>query len=184
MSDFTAPTSAAMPEWIVPWWLILVQGIATLGLGLFLIFSPGLTVLIIVTFLGWWWLVSGIFELGSLFVDRTAWGWKLASGLLSLLAGAYIIGAPLMGTAIVVGVATLMIGINGMVIGVIDIVKAFQGAGWGKGALGVLSLVLGAIIAFNFTSFMVALPWLWGIFAIAGGIAAIVHSFQVRKAAV
>ena len=123
----------------------------------------------------------GLFELGSLFVDRTAWGWKLFSGIISVIAGGYIIAAPLLGAAVVVGIATLILGINGMIIGVVDIVKAFQGAGWGKGALGVLSFVIGAVIAFNFTSFMLALPWVWGLFMAIFGIAAIVMAFQIKK---
>jgi uncharacterized membrane protein HdeD (DUF308 family) len=164
-----------------PWWLTLIQGIAALVVGLLLIFQTLPTTVVLVLFFGWWWLISGIFELGSLFVDRTAWGWRVFTGLLSIIAGLYIIGSPYLGTVIVVGVSTLLLGINGMIIGVVDIVKAFQGAGWGKGALGVLSLVIGAVIAFNFTSFMAALPWVWGIFAVAGGIAAIVYAFQVRK---
>jgi uncharacterized membrane protein HdeD (DUF308 family) len=181
MSDATAPANVTSGT-IMPWWLTLIQGIAAVIIGGLLIFQPLTTTVILVLFFGWWWLISGIFELGSLFVDRTAWGWRLFTGLLSVFAGIYIIGAPLMGAAVVVGVATLMLGINGMVIGIVDIIKAFQGAGWGKGALGVLSLVIGAAIAFNFTSFMLALPWVWGVFAVAGGFAAIALAFQMRKA--
>ena len=109
-------------------------------------------------------------------------GWRVFTGLLSILAGGYVIAAPLLGVVIVVGVATLLLGINGMIIGVVDIVKAFQGAGWGKGLLGLLSLVLGAYIAFNASTFMLVLPWVWGLFAIVFGVAAIVMSFQSRKA--
>jgi uncharacterized membrane protein HdeD (DUF308 family) len=186
MADAASPTPAPMDAAVttgrlMPWWLVLIQGIAALIVGVLLMTQPITTTIALVYFFGWWWLISGIFELGSLFVDRTAWGWKLFSGLLSVIAGAYIIGAPLIGAVVVVGAATLLLGINGMIIGVVDIVKAFQGAGWGKGALGVLSLVIGAVIAFNFTSFMAALPWVWGLFAIVGGIAAIVMSFQLRK---
>jgi len=180
MADATANVVVAKGQ-LVPWWLPLVQGIAAVVIGLLLIFMPAKTTVVLVLFLGWWWLISGIFEIGSIFVDRTAWGWRLFTGLLSVLAGAYIIGAPLVGAAVVVGIATLMLGINGMIIGIADIIKATQGAGWGKGVLGVLSFIFGAVIAFNFTSFMLALPWIWGIFAVAGGIAAIVMAFQLRK---
>jgi uncharacterized membrane protein HdeD (DUF308 family) len=185
MSDATASGPGSMTVvtqgQLVPWWLVLIQGIAALVIGILLMVNPATTTIALVYFFGWWWLISGLFELGSLFVDRTAWGWKLFTGLLSIFAGGYIIAAPLIGAAVVVGVATLMLGINGMIIGVVDIVKAFQGAGWGKGALGVLSLVIGAVIAFNFTSFMLALPWVWGLFAIIGGIAAIAMAFQLKK---
>ena len=164
-----------------PWWVTLIQGLAAVVIGGLLMFQTAPTTVVLVLFIGWWWLISGLFELGSLFVDRTAWGWKLFSGIISVIAGGYIIAAPLLGAAVVVGIATLILGINGMIIGVVDIVKAFQGAGWGKGALGVLSFVIGAVIAFNFTSFMLALPWVWGLFMAIFGIAAIVMAFQIKK---
>jgi uncharacterized membrane protein HdeD (DUF308 family) len=180
MSDSTMSAAAGQGR-LMPWWLVLIQGIVAVVVGLFLIFQTVPTTILLVTFFGWWWLISGIFEIGSLFVDRTAWGWRLFTGVLSVLAGIYIIGAPLVGTVVVVGVATLLIGINGMIIGVVDIIKAAQGAGWGKGVLGVLSLIIGAVIAFNFTSFMSALPWVWGVFAVLGGVSAVAISWQLHQ---
>ena len=179
MTNATAPAAVRSGY---PWWVVLLQGIAALVIGGLLMVQTVTTTVVLILFFGWWWLISGIFELGSIFVDRTAWGWRLFTGLLSVIAGVYIIGSPLLGTAVVVGVATLLLGINGMIIGVVDIIKAFQGAGWGKGLLGALSFVVGAYIAFNFEKFMLVLPWVWGLFAAAFGIAAIIMSFQIKKA--
>ncbi len=182
----TAPPAAPQPaaaESYYPWWLLLVQGIAALIIGGFLLAYPAKTTVTLVYFLGWWWLITGIFELVSLIWNREAWGWKIFSGILGIVAGGYIIGAPLIGSAIVLGTVTLLLGINGMIIGVVDIVKAFQGAGWGKGILGALSFIFGAIIAFNFARYAAVMPWVWGILAIGFGIAAIFMSFKVRKMA-
>jgi uncharacterized membrane protein HdeD (DUF308 family) len=178
MADAAAPVAG---KFVYPWWAVLIQGIAAVVVGGLLMLQPAATTVILILFFGWWWLISGIFELASIFVDRTAWGWRLFTGLLSIFAGIYIIASPLLGTVIVVGVATLILGINGMIIGVVDIIKAFQGAGWGKGLLGVLSLVVGAYIAFNVSTFMLILPWVWGLFAAIFGIGAIITSFQIRK---
>ena len=180
MTDVSAPQAVSAP--LFPWWVTLIQGLAAAIIGVLLIISPVTTTVALVYFIGWWWLISGIFELGSLFVDRTAWGWRVFTGILSIFAGGYIIAAPLIGAVVVVGIATLLLGINGMIIGVVDLIKAFQGAGWGKGLLGLFSLVIGAIIAFNFTSFMLALPWVWGVFALVFGVAAIFMAFRQRKA--
>jgi uncharacterized membrane protein HdeD (DUF308 family) len=166
---------------LIPWWVVLIQGTAALVIGVLLVVSPAAATLTLVYFIGWWWLISGIFELGSIVADRTAWGWRVFSGILSILVGGYIVAAPLIGTVVVVGMTTVLLGISGMVIGALDVVKAFQGAGWGKGVIGILSFVLGAVIAFNWTEYMFALPWVWGVFAIAGGIASIVMSFSLRK---
>jgi uncharacterized membrane protein HdeD (DUF308 family) len=180
----TAPAPAPEPTGTsgFPWWLVLLQGIAALVVGGMLVMKPGITTVVLVQFFGWYWLFAGVFQLLSLFADRTQWGWRVASGLLSIFAGAYIIGSPLMGAAILLGVATLMLGINGVLIGISDLVKATHGGGWGIGILGVLSIIIGGAIALNFPRFMLALPWVWGLFAIVGGIAAIAGSFQIRKA--
>jgi uncharacterized membrane protein HdeD (DUF308 family) len=173
---------APKPGIVLPWWVLLLQGIAATVIGILLVTKTGVTTVTLVYFIGWWWLVGGVFELASLFMDRTAWGWKLFSGLLSLFAGAYVIASPLLGAAVIVGTATLLLGINGIIIGVADIVRSFQGAGWGKGVLGLLSAGLGAVIAFNFVSFAPTLPWLWGVFAIVFGIMGIVGAFAAKKA--
>jgi uncharacterized membrane protein HdeD (DUF308 family) len=179
----SGPRSLGAAETAYPWWAVLIQGIAALVIGLMLIASPARTTVALVYFIGWYWIVSGIFDLISLFWSRAMWGWKVFSGILGIVAGGYIVAAPLIGAAIVVGTVTLFLGINGMVIGVVDIVKAFQGAGWGKGLLGVFSLIIGAVIAFNFTTFALAMPWVWGVLGIGFGIAAIVMSFRLRKIA-
>jgi uncharacterized membrane protein HdeD (DUF308 family) len=184
MTDtMTAPAAPqpAAAEAVYPWWLVLIQGIAALVIGVLLLAYPVKTTVALIYVIGWWWLITGIFDLISLIWSREMWGWKVFTGLLGIIAGAYIIEHVLVGTAIVLGTVTLLLGINGMIIGVIDIVKAFQGAGWGKGILGVLSLILGAVIAFRFAEFAKVLPWVWGILGIVFGIAAIVMSFQVRK---
>ncbi len=185
MTDTIAPPAAApQPDEAIrayPWWAILLQGIAAVLLGIALWVYPGKTSVLVVTFIGWWWLIGGIFELISLFWDRRLWGWKVFSAILGIVAGGYIIAAPIIGTAVVAGTIALLIGINGMIIGVADIVKAFQGAGWGKFFLGLLSLVLGGVIAFNFTRFALTLPWVFAILGVGFGIAAIVTSFQVKK---
>jgi len=180
----TAPAPSGKPAMMpgFPWWLVLIQGIVALVVGGMLLIRPGVTTVVLVQFFGWYWLFAGVFQLVSLFADRTKWGWRLASGLLSIIAGAYIIGSPLMGAAVILGVATLMLGINGVLIGISDLVKATHGGGWGIGILGALSIVIGGAIALNFPQYMLALPWIWGLFAVLGGIVAIAGSFQIRKA--
>ncbi len=165
----------------MPWWVALVQGIAAVIIGIVLMTYPAAAAVTFVYFVGWWWLISGIFELGSILVDRTAWGWRALSGALSVLAGGYIITAPLVGTVIVVGVTTILLGVGGMIIGVLDVAKAFQGAGWGKAILGVLSFTLGAVIAFNWTVYILALLWAWGLLVLIGGVASIVMSLGMRR---
>jgi uncharacterized membrane protein HdeD (DUF308 family) len=61
------------------WWLLLMGGILNVIIGLLLLTAPVKTVLLLVLTLGIYWLVTGIFILVGMFVDQSAWGWKLFS---------------------------------------------------------------------------------------------------------
>jgi uncharacterized membrane protein HdeD (DUF308 family) len=79
----------------VPWWLVLLEGIAAIILGLLLLTAPQATLLVLVQLLGIYWLVKGIFQIISIFIDSSRWGWKLFAGILGIVAGIIILGHPL-----------------------------------------------------------------------------------------
>jgi len=166
------------------WWVYLVQGIATLILGGFLLYKPGQTLVVMVTFLGIYWLVSGIFSIIGIFVgDRDRhWGWMLASGILGILAGLIVLAQPLVATILVPTVFVLILGVNGIIMGAVGLVHAFKGAGWGPGVWGVISIIFGLILVFNPLIAASVLPWVLGIFGIIGGIALIFMAFRIRSA--
>jgi uncharacterized membrane protein HdeD (DUF308 family) len=119
-----------------------------------------------------------------MFVDHTAWGWKLIMGLLSIVAGTVILRYPLISAVTVPAVIVLMLGIQGLIVGIIGLIMAFKGGGLGAGILGALSIVFGLILMANFTSpgMILTLVWVAGIFALVGGLFEIVHAFQQRAA--
>src|SRR5437764_614053 len=78
-----------------PWWFVMIAGISMFIVGLLLLISPGMTLLVLVQFLGAYWLVTGILSLVNLCIDRTRWGWKLVSGVLGILAGLVVLRDPL-----------------------------------------------------------------------------------------
>jgi uncharacterized membrane protein HdeD (DUF308 family) len=173
-------TAISAEEKTTPWWLVLINGIAALILGILLLTSPGSTVVFLVQFLGIYWLVAGIFQIIGIFVDSTAWGWKLFAGILGILAGIVILNHPLI-SPLVVGISiTVILGVQGIIFGILGIIQAFQGAGWGAGILGALSIVFGLVLLFNAVLGAAALPWVLGIFGIVGGIAAIIAAFRMR----
>jgi uncharacterized membrane protein HdeD (DUF308 family) len=162
------------------WWLILLEGIAALVIGILLLFSPGMTLLVIVQILGFFWLVTGILALVNLFSNHSQWGWKLAGGILGILAGIIVIRHPLWSTVLVPTVLVVILGIEGLIIGCTELVQAFGGGGAGRAVLGILNIVIGLILLFNPLIAAFVLPFVIGIFAIIGGIIAIVSAFRVR----
>ena len=164
----------------VPWWLVLLQGIALVILGILFVISPGMTTVVVIQFLGIYWLIIGIFSIVSIFVDSSLWGWKLFSGVLGIIAGLIILQHPLWSPVVVGEVLIIILGVEGIIIGVVYLIQAFQGAGWGMGLLGVVSIIIGIILLANIWAFTIALPLVIGILALVGGVISIIGAFQMK----
>jgi uncharacterized membrane protein HdeD (DUF308 family) len=164
----------------IPWWVVLLQGIAFLVLGFFLITASGLTTVVLVQVLGFYWLFSGILSIVLIFVDQSQWGWKLVVGILGILAGILVIQHPLWSGVLVTATVVLLIAIQGIIVGIIGLVQAFKGAGWGAGILGALSVLFGIILLLNPLLAASILPIVLGVLGIVGGIAAIVMAFRMK----
>ena len=164
----------------VPWWLVLIEGIALLILGLLLISNPGATTVILVQFVGIYWLIAGIFKIISIFMDSSGWGWKLVGGIVGIIAGIIILNHPLWSPLVVGASLIIILGIQGLIIGVVGLVQGFKGAGWGSIILGIVSILFGILFLANIWMFTFSLPWAIGILALIGGVLAIVAAFRIK----
>jgi uncharacterized membrane protein HdeD (DUF308 family) len=168
----------------MPWWLLLMGGILNVVVGALLLTSPIKTSYTLVLVLGFYWIFSGIFTLVGMFIDHSAWGWKLFMGLISIIAGIAILRYPIISTLTIPSIMILILGIQGIIVGILGLVMAFQGGGWGAGILGVLSIVFGAILCANFSAPGMAMTFVWvvGVFALIGGFFQIFKAFSSRTA--
>ena len=167
----------------MPWWIPLIQGIAAVILGIMLWMDPGQTAIILVQILAIYWVISGIISLIGLFVDRSHWGWKVFNGLLGIFAGWALLNLGNVQAAMLFGwTVVILLAIQGIIMGIVQLVEAFQGGGWGPGIIGALSILFGVLLWTNSVAATVMLPWVIGVFMIVGGIAAIVMSFRLKGA--
>lgn len=173
-------TAQQVEESGAPWWLYLIEGIALIILGLLFMTNTAATTLIFIQVLGIYWLIKGILAIVSIFIDSSRWGWKLLIGILGIIAGIIILQHPIWSPFVVGSTLIIILGIQGLIIGVVEIIQAFQGAGWGSGILGVVSIIIGIWLLANIGAATLALPWAVGIMAIIGGIIAIVNAFRVK----
>jgi len=174
----TVSTYQSEPE--IPWWLVLIEGISLVILGILWIASPGMTAVIALQFLGIYWFIAGIFKIISIFLDSSMWGWKLLAGILGIIAGLIVIRHPLWSPVVVGSTLIISMGIEGIIFGGIGVFQAFKGAGWAAGLLGALSILFGILLLANVWLFTFSLPWVLGILSIVGGIAAIVMAFRLK----
>ena len=82
-----------------PWWLMLIEGIALFVIAAVLLWAPLKTrvnaYMLLVQLLGLYWVIQGIFNIVAMFVDHKGWGWKLFIGIVSIIAGGYILMYPI-----------------------------------------------------------------------------------------
>jgi uncharacterized membrane protein HdeD (DUF308 family) len=164
----------------MPWWITLIQGICLIIIGVLLFTNTAATAVILAQILAIYWLIAGIMQIVGLFVDRSAWGLKLLGGIIGIWAGLYIISNPIGGTLAFGFAIVIILGIQALILGVVNIVQAFRGAGWGIGLLGVINIIFGLLLLGNAAISVAVLPWVLGGFAIVGGIAAIVMAFRLK----
>ena len=171
-----------------PWWLTLISGILAMIVGAILLWSPAKTKVetyqLLVAFLGIWWMVQGIFDIISIFIDHSMWGWKLFIGIISVAAGFYILSYPIASAVALPKIFVLVLGIWGLMYGIILLIMAFQGGGWGAGILGVLGIIFGIALMANYYVAGMGLSMLWtgAVFAFVGGIVMIFQAFRQRSA--
>lgn len=169
-----------------PWGFLLIQGIAMVIIGAILLWAPAKTkvdtYLLLVTLLGIYWIIAGVLDLVHMFTDHKGWGWKLFMGIVSMIAGFYVVAYPIAAGLALPRVFVLVLGLWGILQGIMMLLLAFKGGGWGMGALGVIGIIFGGILVANYTTpgMGLSLVWVAAIFALVGGIFMIFRAFQQR----
>jgi len=164
-----------------PWWLVLIGGIAAIIIGIMLWNNPLKVANVLVWAIGLYWLITGVIYLVSLFWDRRQWGWKLFGGIIGIMAGWFLIDAGAIERVASFGLAVVLIlALQGIIMGITGLIAAVQGGGWGAGILGIVSIIIGILLLGNMYAATLVLPTVISIFAVVGGIFAIVAAFKMR----
>lgn len=172
----------------VPWWIVLLEGIISVALGLLLFLYPFATFTALLVVLGCFWIIGGIFGLIALVAGlpvASRWWVSLIWGLLSIIAGLLVLNHPfimtLVAQAVLIYVVAFMLIIGGVsAIATASRWSAHRQSKWGIIILALLFIILGIILLFTpFLSFSI-LMILVGAFSFVFGIAMIIYSFMMR----
>jgi uncharacterized membrane protein HdeD (DUF308 family) len=165
MSDVTL-----VPQKSDIWWVFLLQGFAGIIIGLMLITEPGATLVALTTVLGFYWLITGVLALVQVFVDRaTPWIWSLLAGLVGILAGLFVLRHPLVAALTVPTVLVIILGIQGLVIGAVQIIGGFKGGGIGPFILGAINVLVGILLLGSPLAAALAVPLVFGVLLLIQG---------------
>jgi len=174
----TPDASARQPS---TWWLFLLQGIMAIVLGLMFLTAPGATLVALAAFLGFYWLITGILALVRMFVDRSVpWIWSLIVGIIGITAGLLVLHHPLLAAITVPTALIIILGVQGLIMGVVDIVGGFKGGGFGSIALGAINVLVGLLLLGSPLAAALAVPLVFGVLLLIQGAALIVWAFRVK----
>src|SRR5207244_13628519 len=120
-------TAASVPA--NPWWIVLVEGIFALIFGIFLITAPGSTSVFLVTVLGFYWLIRGIFSIIEIFIPNTGihWGWLLFMGILGIAAGVVVLRNLVYASVVVATFVVVFLAVDGLIMAIMGLIRALPG---------------------------------------------------------
>jgi uncharacterized membrane protein HdeD (DUF308 family) len=157
---------------------LLLGGITSLIFGVMLLTWTGATLTVITLLIGLWWLIQGLFLILGIFQNRSQWIWKLLSGIIGVLAGILVLQHPLQSAIILPATLVFILGIMGIVIGITSLIAAFGGEGWGIGAFGIISIIIGVTLATNVIVGAQFLLWITSGLLILEGVVAIYMAYK------
>ena len=169
------------------WWMPLMRGILLVVVGILMFTQPGTTLLSLLWFMGIYWIVDGVFSLieGVRGHPEKSRIWMFISGIVSILAGIFILGNPLVAGLISGSFLTYLIGFTVIISGLMMIFAgrekdgARQWSVWGL-IMGILYVLFGLFVITHPLVTLASLVWIFSIWAIVAGVVAVVMAFRLR----
>ena len=171
------------------WFLILLRGIGLVVLGGLFIFKPGIVGIVLVQFLGAYFIVDGLFSTAKAVLGRKymlGWGCGLIMGLLEIVTGAFVFAHPLAGAVITVNVLAYLVAFMAISFGALGIYTGLQvrkelNGEWAMIVGGCLALIVGLILIMDPLGTMKVYVMVLGGLSLLGGVIQIFAAFQIRR---
>ncbi len=158
----------------------LMGGVTAIIFGIILLIRQDEALSLLMVVLGLWWLIHGVFLVFAVFVDRTDMWWKLAIGLLGIVAGVLVLTNPGTAADAFQGVIGIVLGVIGVLVGVSALIGSFRGGGFGAAIFGIVSILIGILILFNAEFTTTLLITLFGVLLLVDGVVAIYMAVKYR----
>lgn len=168
------------------WWVVLLRGILAILFGVVALVWPGITVWALVVVFAVYAVVDGIVLIVQSVRDRAeGWGWWLAMGIVSVIAGLVALfwpGITALALLYVIAFYAILYGITGIVAGIRF--RKVHSSGWVWSVLaGVLAVLFGIVLLIFPGEGILSLIVLLAVYAILFGVLLVVLAFQVRSTA-
>jgi uncharacterized membrane protein HdeD (DUF308 family) len=167
------------------WWLVLLQGVLSVVLGVLALAKPGVTLGALILLWGLFALLNGVIEVFSAIGAagrHQSWGWQLAGGLVGILAGLVILRWPGLSALFVlylVAIWAIMMGIVRLVGAIAD--HEMLPHAWLVALAGVVSVLFGIAMFAWPAAGLLTLVYLVGFYAIVYGVITGVMAFRLHS---
>jgi uncharacterized membrane protein HdeD (DUF308 family) len=158
----------------------LLGGVAALIFGIILLIRQEEALSLLMVILGLWWLIQGAFMLFAIFVDREDMWWKLAIGVLGVVAGFLVLTNPGEAADVFQGVVGVVLGVIGILVGLASLMGAFRGGGVGAFVFGAVSILIGVLILLNAQFSTSVLITLFAVLLLIDGVMGIYLALKYR----
>lgn len=166
------------------WWALAVRGVVAVLFGLAALVWPGLTLAVLIVLFGAYVLVDGAFAIVAGFrsADGTRRALLLAEGILGIFAGLIALLWPGIAAVFLLYVVSFWAILGGLlrIMSAVLLRKEIDNE-WTMAASGVLSIVLGVILAVFPGVGLLSYAWLIGVVFLAVGATLIALAFRVRS---
>ncbi|WP_181781694.1 HdeD family acid-resistance protein [Pseudonocardia pini] len=169
------------------WWLALLRGVLLVIFGIVALVSPGIALGALILVFGIYAIMDGLTAVVMGIRTRKSeksWGWIVAQGVISVLAGLIALvypGATALSLLFVIAFWAIVLGVAAIAEGIRSR-RTDDRWGWTI-AKGVLDVLFGILLLVWPATGILTLLWLVGVFAVAGGIVLAVLAFRIRKLA-
>ena len=177
------------------WWILLIQGIIMLILGIMLFGHPDKGLVVIVALLGTFWSIKGILDVivGISGHTDASRGWIILGGTIATIAGLIILNEPIIKDVIateflpmIIAVSIIINGLSQIFVG-LDIrildTQLFREHSLYISLIGTIYVAGGILLLTHLTWTAITLSILVGIWALVAGIAQIAIALRIHIAA-
>jgi len=168
------------------WYLFFLIGLLLIGVGLWAIFFPSQSLVVIALVFSWAFLVSGVGEIFFAVSNRDQiddWGWNLVSGIFGLTIGALMVLNPKISVTALSFYVGFLVFFHSLKTIILSFnLKKYLFVEWGNFlAIGIVGLLISVLLLArrSFTDWMIVIFASLGIITI--GLTSIYFAFKLRK---
>ncbi len=100
---------------------------------------------------------------------------------MGILAGLFVVNHPLMAALVLPATLVVILGIDGLAMGVFEIVRGVKGGGIGAFVLGAANILIGVLLLARPFAAALAVPFIFGVILLVEGVGLIFLAFKTRR---